>query len=84
MGENLHLDITFIGRISNHISSMYMINTRPLEQAISSYGTQFLPAQAFTRRNKGHLWQTHLPREENNPITAPSSAIYITGLEDLV
>jgi len=75
MGENLHLDITFIGRISNHISSMYRINTRPLEEAISSYGTQFLPAQAFTRRNEGHLWQTHLPREENNPITAPSYAI---------
>ena len=33
---------------------------RPLEEAISSYGTQFLPAQAFTRRNEGHLWQTHL------------------------
>ena len=48
---------------------------RPLEEAISSYGTQFLPAQAFTRRNEGHLWQTHLPKEENNPITAPSSAI---------
>ena len=75
MGENLHLDITLIGRISNHISSMYRINTRPLEEAISSYGTQFLPAQAFTRRNEGHLWQTHLPREENNPITTPSSAI---------
>ena len=29
MGENLHLDITFIGRISNHISSIYRINTRP-------------------------------------------------------
>ena len=57
MGENLHLDITFIGRISNHISSMYRINTRPLEEAISSYGTQFLPAQA---RLKNSFFLKHI------------------------
>ena len=35
-GHNLHLDITFIGRISDQISPRYKINTNQLVTALSS------------------------------------------------
>nr|KYP34263.1 hypothetical protein KK1_044810 [Cajanus cajan] len=37
-GNNLHLEITFIGRISNQISPKYKINTNPLITSLGSNG----------------------------------------------
>jgi len=47
VGHNLHLDITFIGRISDQISPRCRINTNPLVTALSSDGIQFLPPEIF-------------------------------------
>jgi len=70
-GHNLHLDITFIGRISDQISPRYMINTNPLVTTLSSDGIQFLPPEIFdSSRNQNNQWQKH--------IDAGSSRIAIT------
>jgi len=54
-GNNLHLDITFIGRISDHISSRYRINTNPIMTSLESNGIRFLPPETFnSTRNQGH------------------------------
>nr|KYP40847.1 Polyprotein P3 [Cajanus cajan] len=76
-GKNLHLDITFIGRISDHISPRYRINTNPLITSLRSNGIQFLPPQIFeSRRNQGIEWQTHLNSGSTRTvITAPQTAI---------
>ncbi|KAL2329697.1 hypothetical protein Fmac_017278 [Flemingia macrophylla] len=76
-GNNLHLDITFIGRISDHISPRYIINTNSITTALSSNGTQFLPPQVFeSRRSEGLEWQTHInSRPTNTVVTVPASAI---------
>jgi len=61
MGHNLHLDITFIGRISDQISPRYRINTNPLVTTLSSDGIQFLSPEIFDSfRNQNNQWQTHI------------------------
>ena len=61
VGHNLHLGITFIGRISDQISPRYMINTNPLVTTLSSDGIQFLPPKIFdSSRNQNNKWQTHI------------------------
>ena len=68
-GHNLHLDITFIGRISDQISPRYRINTNPLVIALSSDGIQFLPPEIFdSSRNQNNQWQTHI--EAGSPRSA--------------
>nr|KYP61761.1 hypothetical protein KK1_016271 [Cajanus cajan] len=64
--NNLHLDITFIGRINDQILPRYMINTNP-----------FLPPQIFEfRRNQGTEWKTHLNfGSSRTTITAPQTTI---------
>nr|KYP40638.1 Polyprotein P3 [Cajanus cajan] len=76
-GNNLHLDITFIGRISDQISPRYRINTNPLITSLGSNGIQFLPPQVFeSRRNPGIEWQTHLNSgSSRTAITAPQTSI---------
>ena len=76
-GHNLHLDITFIGRISDQISPRYRINTNPLVTALSYGGIQFLPPEIFdSSRNQNNQWQTHIDaRSSRSAITTPASAI---------
>jgi len=69
VGNNLHLDITFIRRISDHISPRYRINTNPIMTSLESNGIRFLPPEAFnSTRNQGHEWQTHINTLSTNPV----------------
>jgi len=85
MGHNLHLDITFIGRISDQISPRYRINTNPLMTVLSSDGIQFLPPEIFdSSRNQNNQWQTHIDVESSrSAITTPGSAIIINRRNSL-
>jgi len=76
-GNNLHLDITFIGRISDHISPRYRINTNPIMISLESNGIRFLPPETFnSTRNQGHEWQTHINTLSTNPVvTTAQTAI---------
>ena len=75
--HNLHLDITFIGRISDQISPRYRININPLVTTLSSEGIQFLPPEIFdSSRNQNNQWQTHIHAgSSRSAITTPGSAI---------
>ena len=85
LGHHLHLDITFIGRISDQISPRYRINTNPLVTTLSSNGIQFMPLEVFdSSKNQNNQWQTHTDvGSSRSAITTPSAAIIINRRNSL-
>ena len=80
IGNNLHLDITFIGRISDHISPRYRINTNPIMTSLESNGIRFLPPEVFnSSRNQGHEWQTHINTAITNPVVTTAQSAILTN-----
>lgn len=80
VGHNLHLDITFIGRISNQISPRCRINTNPLVTTLSSNGIQFMPLEVFdSSKNQNNQWQTHIDVGSSRSAITTTSAAIITN-----